>query len=344
MIASGTAGRGRGVSSALGGELGEVAQHLAAQAEEIRRVAELMEMVARLARGAGSTPEAVSYALAHAVIGQPGGQAAATRPGPDRGPDGGGRAGAAVANVALPQRRLWKDTPFVVIQAATARSYGRPVLCALGITADGHKRVLGYRWDTTSMQVAATAFIEDLFERGVKAPSDSRLLWVTDGGQALDQAIAHRYPGAHRGLCRHAFSEHVLAYVRKSAAEGEVREALGRALRHGPDEIRRGLDRLAQSLTLAHPGAAQAVREGIEGVLVVPSLCPDPVLSTSLASVATLRTAVAEAVRLGRQTDGGEKDPLAAGSELFERRTRRILGYEALTALERALGRPGRAA
>lgn len=329
--------------------MGEVARRLAEQAEEIRQAAELMEMIARVARGAGSTPEAVSNALAHALIGQPSEQPAArqlgaTRPGRGRGPDADARTAGQGAEVVPPLRRSWQDTPLVVVQAATARSYGHSVLCALGISADGQKRVLGYRWDTTSMQGAAAAFIEDLFERGVKAPTESHLLWVTDGGQALDQAIARRYPGAHRGLCRRAFSERVLAYVTKSAAEGEVRDALRRALGHAPDEMRRGLDRLAQSLVLPHPGAAQAVREGIEGVLVVPSLSLDPVLSASLASVATLRTAVAEAVRLGRQTDGGEEDPLAAGSEQFERRTRRILGYEALSALEHALARPGRAA
>ena len=290
--------------------------------------------------------------MAHALIGQrPGGQLVAVQKVASQGPaatrDRVAGADEVTGAIVPPPRRLWQDTPLVAVQAATARSYGRSVLCALGITPDGRKRVLGYRWDATSMQVSAGAFVEDLFTRGVRAPAGSRLLFVTDGEPALDQAIAHRYPGAYHALCHRAFAERVLAYLAKSAVEGEVREALRRALRRGPEEMRQDLDRLAQSLVVSHPGAAGAMREGLKGVMAVPSLCVDPVLSTSLCSVATLRTAVAEAVRAGRGhgVDGiGKEDPLWAGSEAFERRTRRILGYEALRHLEHTLSRPERVA
>lgn len=157
-----SAARSRGSSLVVGGQWVEVAQRLAEQAQEIRRAADLMEMVARLGSQVGSSPRALSEAMAHALIDVRTGekpaarQAGGVRPGPCRGRDG-GKAGtdAAATDVIAPPRRLWKDTPLVVVQAATARSYGRSVLCALGITPDGRKRVLGYRWETTSMQASA---------------------------------------------------------------------------------------------------------------------------------------------------------------------------------------------
>ena len=244
------------------------------------------------------------------------------------------------------QERLWDETPFVVLYAATVKSSGRVGLACVGIDRDGRKHVLGWKEGATSSQQGPSqAFVEELFTHGVGIAATQPLLWVTDGGYALDSLIPKRYPDAKVALCQSALRVRVLSHLSHAPIEGEVRAELRRALHPASvDEIRRHLERLAQSLSLSHPGAALSVREGMKGALVLPSLEPTPALFRSLATCAGLHTAFAEATRLGRMKASEGQDPLTLGVEEWERRTRRVVGYEGMEALSLALRTQSRAA
>jgi hypothetical protein len=329
----------------VGGELQDLASELMARAGEIQSAAALLGAVAE-ALTKGAATEAASREVAAAILGIGRGDGSSgprARVQGARGPAG----GAPVAAGAV-FRRLWDQTPLVLVEAATVHSFGQVGLGCVGIDGEGHKHVLGLEWQATSSQHGpAVGFVEDLYGRGVHASDAHHLLFVTDGGLALDQAIAKRYPGARVALCHAAFSARVLGHVRHTPEESQIRSELRRALaKTDADDMRRHLERLGQSLSLSHPGAALAVREGLSGALVLPGLGLPAALYRSLATVAVLRTAIAEAVRLGRSRGATEegKDALALGVEGWERRTRRVIGYEGLGALSMALGSPSRVA
>lgn len=320
----------------VGAELEALANELMVRAAEIQSGAALLGAVAK-ALGGVRGAQAASRDVAAAILGVGAGSDA---PRPRVQAMAGPRGGAAVAGEAL-ERRLWDQVPMVVVEAATVRSFGQVGIGCVGIDGEGRKHVLGLEWQATSSQHGpAVGFVEDLYGRGVHASDAHHLLFVTDGGLALDQAIAKRYPGARVALCHAAFSARVLGHVRHTPEHTQVRGELRRALaKTDADDIRRQLERLGQSLSLSHPGAALTVREGLSGVLVLPSLGLPAALYRSLATVAVLRTAIAEAVRLGRSRGATEegKDALALGVEGWERRTRRVIGYEGLGALSMAL-------
>ena len=335
-----------GAASASGDALRAVAVELGARADEIRAGADWLLAVSAMLGHGGAPPE-VSRELAVALLGA----ARVDRPSappprrlavPVPGPDAEGQPQADRV-----KRRLWDHTPLVVVEAATVRSFGQSVLSGVGIDASGRKHVLGLAWQATSSQQGpSAAFVEDLFGRGVKAADGHHLLFVTDGGVALDQAIQRRYPGSHLGLCHATLRERVLGHLRHTPAEAQTRNELNRALGHAqPDEIRRQLERLGQSLSLSHPGAAASVREGLRGALVLADLGPSPALQRSLCTVSVLRTAIAEAAHLARSQSSLEgEDAMALGVQLWEEKTRRVMGYEGLEALCLALRSPRRAA
>lgn len=335
-----------GAPSASGDALRAVALELGARADEIRAGADWLMAVSAMLGHDGTPPE-VSREIAMALLGVTHVDRPSAPPPQRLGLPAPGRDVQGRSQVDRLKRRLWDRTPLVVVEAATVRSFGQSVLCSVGIDASGKKHVLGLAFKATSSQQGpSVAFVEDLFGRGVKAADGHHLLFVTDGGVALDQAIERRYPGSHLGLCHAALRERVLAHLRHTPAELQTRSELGRALGQAqPDEIRRHLDRLGQSLSLSHPGAAASVREGLRGALVLAGLGPSPALYRSLATVSVLRTAIAEAAHLGRsQTALEGEDAMALGVERWEEKTRRLMGYEGLEALSLALRSPSRAA
>lgn len=328
---------GKAVRNAAGfGSVGDglraVATELEARAREVEAGAALLLKMSALFDATGDA-KTVSRTLAASLLG-------IGAPGPFEGPESrtnrprmtaiptppaGGRIG----------DRLFDQVGLVVIEAATVCTGKRTGLCALGIERDGQKHVLSYLWDVTSSQEeAGKALVEDLYRRGVGAGTDAPLLWLTDGGRGLDAAIRRRYPQARIGLSAEAFRKKVLAHLRTAPNEQEIRSELDRALRlSDQDALRQKLERLSQSFSLSHPGSALSIREGLPGLLVLPSLEPSPALFRSLASSPTLRTAISTSLRLGQREACEGEDPMEKGVRAFEATTRRLIGCEDLEAL-----------
>jgi putative transposase len=147
----------------------------------------------------------------------------------------------------------------------------RVVLVALGFDTDGRKHVLGIREGSTENTRVVRSLISDLIERGFEA--DTPRLWVIDGGKALRRAIVELF-GASALV--HRCQEHKRRNVLDHLPE-HLHASVGRAMNdawHSKDAAlaRRQLERLANSLAKAHPGAAASLREGLAETLTLTTL------------------------------------------------------------------------
>lgn len=84
-----------------------------------------------------------------------------------------------------------------------------PVLAVVGIDEQGRREVLGFCVGERENQSAWEDLLEDLKRRGVEQVD----LWVTDGNQAMLNAIQNKFPASLRQRCIKHKLENVLAYV-----------------------------------------------------------------------------------------------------------------------------------
>ncbi len=84
-----------------------------------------------------------------------------------------------------------------------------PILAVIGIAATGQREVLGFRVGDRENQHAWEDLLEDLKERGVKEID----LWISDGGQAMLNAIGAKFASSRRQRCVMHKMEKVLNYV-----------------------------------------------------------------------------------------------------------------------------------
>ena len=100
------------------------------------------------------------------------------------------------------------------------------VLAAVGIGRRGEKHVLGLRKGATENAVSCKALLADLIERGL--PAERTLLFVIDGGKALDKAVSDVF--GERALMQR-FREHKKRNVTEALPErmrASVRSAMNR--------------------------------------------------------------------------------------------------------------------
>ncbi len=84
-----------------------------------------------------------------------------------------------------------------------------PILATVGIRPTGEREVLGFRVGDRENQHAWEDLLEDLKARGVKRMG----LWVTDGNQAMLNAITAKFAASQRQRCVIHKIENVLSYV-----------------------------------------------------------------------------------------------------------------------------------
>ncbi len=97
-----------------------------------------------------------------------------------------------------------------------------PILAVVGIGLDGQREVLGFSVGDRENQAAWEELFEDLKRRGVKAVG----LLITDGHQAMLNALAAKFPGTPRQRCIRHKMENVLGYLPK-----KHRDVVGRELK-----------------------------------------------------------------------------------------------------------------
>ena len=84
-----------------------------------------------------------------------------------------------------------------------------PILAVVGIAQTGDREVLAFRVGDRENEQAWKDLLDDLKERGVKTID----LWVSDGNQAMLNAITKKFPDSARQRCVVHKMDNVLSYV-----------------------------------------------------------------------------------------------------------------------------------
>jgi transposase-like protein len=84
-----------------------------------------------------------------------------------------------------------------------------PILAVIGIDTEGHRDLLAFTVGTRENQPAWEDLLADLQNRGVKDVD----LWITDGNQAMINAIENKFPTSRRQRCIKHKMENVLSYI-----------------------------------------------------------------------------------------------------------------------------------
>ena len=175
------------------------------------------------------------------------------------------------AEVAAFRTRPLDAGPYVYVWvdalSQRCREAGRIVnvatVIATGVSADGHREVLGVDVLTTEDGAGWTAFLRDLVARGLAGVE----LVVSDAHQGLKQAIAAVLPGASWQRCRTHFLRNLLTRVPKSA-QGLV-ATLVRTMFAQPDAASTlaQLARVVEQLQDRFPAAAELLADAAGDLL-----------------------------------------------------------------------------
>jgi putative transposase len=222
----------------------------------------------------------------------------------------------------------------------------RAVIVALGIDAQGKKKILGLVEGSTENAALCRELLRDLIERGLDAQR-ARLV-VLDGGKGLKKAIEEVLGG--RALiqrCQAHKMRNVLELLPQSRRP-YVRERFRKAYRMAdPKVASRDLHGLASRIEASDPQAAASIREGLEETLTVMGLALPESLTRSLVTSNVIESALSVVEPLVRRVKRWRAGSMivrwvGAGLMEAEKRFRSVRGYKAmpllLSALERKLG------
>ena len=158
------------------------------------------------------------------------------------------------------------------------------VLAAIGLTANGHKKVLSLRQGCVENAEICTEFLEELKERGLSAAQG--ILWVVDGGTAMLKALREVFgPDALVQRCQVHKRRNITEKLelpedekQKVAQELEAVWAI-----QSPILAKAELELLARGLEAnGHCAAARSLREGQHETLTCCRLGVPPGLMASL--------------------------------------------------------------
>lgn len=215
------------------------------------------------------------------------------------------------------------------------------ILVALGIDAKGHKHVLGIHEGSTENTRVVKALLAELISRGLQA--DRARLWVIDGSKALRRAITECFGAlALVQRCQEHKRRNVLEHLPEARQTGVgrvMREAWGSG---NAKLARQRLERLADSIDVAHPGAARSLREGLAETLTVQGLGISGALYRTLRTtnpIENLNGSIAHYARNVKRWKNGTMAERWAASALDDAqgRFRRLVGFRDMPKLLAAL-------
>ena len=270
---------------------------------------------------------------------------------------GGGRGGSAVREAGRVQaegaegggrlrelgERRFEEADLLVLYIAGARLRRQPLICALGVDAQGRRHVLGVRAGSAESAACAGEFLRGLAGRGVEA--GRRRLFVIEGSQALRAGVERVFgPGNLVQLCRWREQERVCGLL-PAGLDKEVRSEMREASRLPAGRGEALLRKRAEWLELRHPGAAASLMRGLRESFTVERLPLSPALRECLGS-----THILQSLFTGLRAGQGRLEPgpaAALAAELLaeaEKGFLRLKGWRDLWMLQGCLGealRPG---
>lgn len=253
---------------------------------------------------------------------------------------------AALASKALEEllARSLKGERYLVLILDGVNIADHTVVVALGIAAEGEKRILGLWEEATENLVVCRSLLEDLVARGLEVTSG--ILVVIDSSKALRAAardVLGRAAVVQR--CQVHKKRNVLDHLPERERKTVSRKLEQQAWRETDyGKALRALEKLADNLEERYPGAAKSLREGLEETLTVTRLGLPGLLVKTLRSTNPIETAfdkVRVAARNVKRWRNGQQvlHWSAAGLLEAEKGFKRIDGYCLLPLLAAALER-----
>lgn len=237
--------------------------------------------------------------------------------------------------------RPLKNLRFCAVLIDGTPYQGHHMIVALGVGVDGKKTVLGLREGASENKTVVSELLSDLVGRELDLTQP--LLWVLDGGKAL-QAAVRQHAGERATLQRcqvHKRRNVVEQLPEEYRAMVDRKMAVAYAMA-GYAEARRALDQLHRELMDLNPSAARSLAEGMEETLTLHRLGVPASLRKSLASTNLIESAfsVVETVcRNVKRWRPGDQVERWVGSGLIvaEAQFRRVDGYREIPKLIAAL-------
>lgn len=217
------------------------------------------------------------------------------------------------------------------------------MVVALGVTAGGEKRFLGFVETDTENQAVLTPFLRSLVDRGLCV--DSGLLVVLDGAKGMISATRKAFKDkALIQRCQWHKRENVISYLPKNQQKlwrGRLQHAYERPTQN---EARSALMKLLAELDQLNQSAAASLKEGFEETLALHRLGVYGVLGCSLKTTNCLESVNSQVHTRCSKIDNWKNSSqrqrwLAAALMDIEPRLHRIKGYRHLPMLREALMR-----
>jgi len=138
-----------------------------------------------------------------------------------------------------------------------------PILAIIGINLHGEREVLGFTVGERENQAAWEDLLDDLKRRGVQTVD----LWITDGNQAMLNAVQHKFPGSKRQRCIKHKLENVLGYVPKTQQanlEPELKAIFYQDNREKADQV---VAAFVEKYSQVYPTAIECLQRDLEACL-----------------------------------------------------------------------------
>ena len=215
------------------------------------------------------------------------------------------------------------------------------MVVAMGITAQGDKRFLGFVETDTENEKVLTPFLRSLMERGMDISSG--ILVIIDGAKGLRAAVRVAFKKkAAVQRCQWHKRENVLSYLSKDE-QVIYRQRLQHAYnRPTYKEAKRELNKLHADLEDRNQSAAASLAEGMEETLTLHRLGLYGVLGASLKTTNCLESVNAlveeRCAKVDHWKNSSQRQRWLASALIdIEPRLRKVKGYRHLPKLPKAL-------
>lgn len=138
-----------------------------------------------------------------------------------------------------------------------------PILAIVGVDETGQREVLAFCVGERENQQAWEDLLEDLKRRGVQQVD----LWVTDGNQAMLNAIQSKFPASRRQRCIQHKMDNVLAYVPHKQQESVRSELKAIFYQESRQQAEQVLAAFIAKYENVYPSAIACLRRDLEACL-----------------------------------------------------------------------------
>ena len=192
------------------------------------------------------------------------------------------------------EERPLGDRAWIVVYLDVVEIGPHPLVGAVGVDAQGAKRLLGLRLagsDPDDWSAAAKELLRAIVGRGVRL--DRRRLVVTDGSAQLREAAIAVFGGnTYVQACRLHREREVLSHLGVKEQRDKARQALRKASVGGAEQGPRLLERLAGRLARdGWEGAASQLRAGLSDLFTVDRFGLDSKLANGLVTTGVIDSA-----------------------------------------------------